>query len=66
MGFLDKLLGRGKQAAGDLAGDSSLKREGAHQEAQGAADERAGQFEELAQTEREDAARHAAEREGES
>jgi len=66
MGFLDKLLGRGKQAAGDLAGDSSLKHEGAHQEAQGAAEERAGNLEELAQTEREDAARHAAERKTET
>lgn len=66
MGFLDKLLGRGKKAAGDLAGDSSLRREGAHQEAQGTADDRAGKLEDAAQTEREDAARHAAERERES
>ena len=28
MGLLDKLLGRGKKAAGDLTGDSSMKREG--------------------------------------
>ena len=41
MGLLDKLLGRGKKAAGDLTGDSSLRREGMHQEAQGAAEERA-------------------------
>src|SRR5918912_2681605 len=28
MGWLDKLLGRGKKAAGDMTGDSSLRREG--------------------------------------
>ena len=28
MSFLDKLLGRGKKAAGDLTGDSSMTREG--------------------------------------
>ena len=31
MGFLDRLLGRGKKAAGDLMGDSSMRREGAAQ-----------------------------------
>lgn len=65
MGLLDKLLGRGKKAAGDLAGDSSLRREGMHQEAQGAAEERAASHEEKAQAERADAARHEAEREAE-
>lgn len=48
MGLLDKLLGRSKQAAGDLMGDSSLRREGAHQERAGNAAERAEQHEELA------------------
>ena len=28
MGWLDKLMGRSKQAAGDLTDDDSLKREG--------------------------------------
>jgi uncharacterized protein YjbJ (UPF0337 family) len=56
MGFLDKLLGRGKKAAGDLTGDSSLRREGAHQEQAGAAEERAETHEELAQEERTEAA----------
>src|SRR6266511_1695423 len=37
MGLLDRLLGRGKKAAGDLAGDASLQHEGAAQERQGAA-----------------------------
>ncbi|MGH3002229.1 MAG: hypothetical protein ACRDM1_06140 [Gaiellaceae bacterium] len=63
MGLLDKLLGRGKQAAGDMAGDSSLRREGMHQEAEGAAADRASSHEDLAQAEREQAAEHHAERE---
>jgi uncharacterized protein YjbJ (UPF0337 family) len=52
MGFLDKLLGRSKQAAGDLAGDSSLKSEGAHQEQKGVAEDRAEAAEDVAQAER--------------
>ena len=58
MGLLDKLLGRTKKAAGDMMGDSSLRREGAHQEAAGAAEERAGEHESMAQEERERAAEH--------
>ena len=63
MSWLDKLLGRGKQAAGDVTGDSSLRSEGVHQEQEGAAKERAEQHEELAQEERDRAAVHRAERE---
>lgn len=63
MGLLDKLLGRGKKAAGDLAGDSSLRREGAAQERQGAAEERASTHEEMAQEQRDQAAQARAERE---
>ena len=48
MGLLDKLLGRGKQAAGDLTGDSSLRKEGVHQERAGNAADRADRHEELA------------------
>ena len=66
MGLLDKLLGRTKQAAGDMTGDSSLKREGVHQEAEGAADDRASEHEAAAQVEREDAAVHHAERENDA
>jgi uncharacterized protein YjbJ (UPF0337 family) len=66
MGLLDKLLGRGKKAAGDLTGDASLRREGAHQEGEGAAEDRAGQYEERAQEERAEAARHEAARETET
>ena len=53
MGLLDKILGRGKKAAGDLTGDASLHREGVHQERAGAAEDRAAQHEELAQEARE-------------
>jgi uncharacterized protein YjbJ (UPF0337 family) len=48
MGILDKLLGRGKKAAGDLTGDASLRREGMHQEHGAIAEERAGAAEEEA------------------
>jgi uncharacterized protein YjbJ (UPF0337 family) len=64
MGWLDKLLGRGKKAAGDMTGDSSMKREGMHQEQEAMASERAESAEEMAQEERERAAQHEAEREG--
>jgi uncharacterized protein YjbJ (UPF0337 family) len=64
MGLLDKLLGRGKKAAGDLTGDASMRREGAAQERQGAAEERAETHEEMAQEQRDQAARARAEREG--
>jgi uncharacterized protein YjbJ (UPF0337 family) len=63
MGFMDKLLGRGKKAAGDMTGDSSMQREGMHQEQQGMAEDRAKSAEETAQAERESAAEHKAERE---
>jgi len=63
MSFLDKLLGRGKKAAGDMMGDSSMKREGMHQEQESRASERADSAEEMAQKERERAAEHHAERE---
>ena len=63
MGLLDKLLGRGKKAAGDLTGDSSLRREGMHQEREGMAEDRAAQHEQMAQENRERAAQERAERE---
>lgn len=62
MGFLDKLLGRGKKAAGDMMGDRSMRREGMHQEQEGMAEDRAASAEEMAQEERERAAEHRAER----
>jgi uncharacterized protein YjbJ (UPF0337 family) len=62
MGFLDKLLGRGKKAAGDLTGDTSMRRDGMHQEQEGMAEDRAASAEQMAQEERERAAEHRAER----
>lgn len=35
MGILDKLTGRAKQAAGDLADDSGLRRQGKREERKG-------------------------------
>jgi uncharacterized protein YjbJ (UPF0337 family) len=61
--FWDKLLGRGKKAAGDVTGDSSLRSEGVHQEQEAAAEERASTAEERAQEAREEAAEHHTQRE---
>lgn len=63
MGLLDKLLGRGKKAAGDLTGDRSMRAEGMHQEREASAQERAAEHEELAQESRETAAEESAKRE---
>ena len=62
MGLLDRLLGRGKKAAGDLTNDAGLRREGEHQEAEGISEERAERLEDQAHEERESAAEHHAER----
>ena len=63
MGWLDKLLGRTKKAACDVMGDSSMHREGEHQEQAAAATDRAESFESMAQEERTDAAEHQARQE---
>ena len=55
MGFLDKLLGRGKKAAGDTMGGSSMREE-MHHEHKGMAEESAAGHEEAAQEEHEGAA----------
>lgn len=39
MGILDKLTGRAKKAAGDLADDSSLRKEGRQEEKKGEKEE---------------------------
>ena len=39
MGILDKITGKTKQAAGDITGDSSLRREGRDEERKGEAKE---------------------------
>ena len=56
MGLLDRLLGRTKQAAGDVVGDSTLRDEGVHQERAGDAEDRAQLHEEQAQEARNEAA----------
>jgi uncharacterized protein YjbJ (UPF0337 family) len=66
MSFLDRLLGRAKKSTGDVTGDSSMAREGMHQEQEAMAKERAEQAEEMAQQERERAAEHQAERSSDS
>lgn len=53
MGFWDRLMGRGKKAAGDVADDPSLRREGMHQEQKARAEDRAESAEQVAQEERE-------------
>jgi uncharacterized protein YjbJ (UPF0337 family) len=63
MGFLDKLLGRGKKATGDVKGDASMRAEGAAQEAQADAEDRAADFENKAQDARDQAAQARADRE---
>jgi len=63
MGFLDKLLGRGKKATGDVKGDASMRAEGAAQEAQAEAEDRAADFENKAQDARDQAAQAQADRE---
>ena len=63
MGLLDRLLGRGKKAAGDTMGNSSMRREGAAQEREGAAEGRAQQHEDMAQEQRDQAAEAHADRE---
>jgi uncharacterized protein YjbJ (UPF0337 family) len=63
MGFLDKLLGRGKKATGDMKGDASMRAEGAAQERQADAEDRAADLENKAQDAREQAAQAQAKRE---
>jgi uncharacterized protein YjbJ (UPF0337 family) len=48
MGIVDKLTGRVKQAAGDLADDASLRREGRQEERKGEAKEELGDAQEKA------------------
>jgi uncharacterized protein YjbJ (UPF0337 family) len=62
MGFLDKLLGRTKKAAGDMTGDSSMGHEGMPQEQEGMAEDRAQSAEQMSPAEREGPAEHRPER----
>ena len=52
MGWLDKIMGRGKRAAGEATDSPAMREEGRHQEAAGAAEDRDSQHEEIAQEER--------------
>jgi uncharacterized protein YjbJ (UPF0337 family) len=49
MSILDKITGRAKKAAGDLAGDGSLRREGAQEERKGEAKEELARADERAE-----------------
>jgi len=59
MSILDKITGRAKKAAGDLAGDSGLQREGRQEERKGEAKDELARAEENV----EDKAAEVAERE---
>jgi uncharacterized protein YjbJ (UPF0337 family) len=48
MGIIDKVTGRAKQAAGDIADDASLKREGRNEERKGDAKEELGRAQDKA------------------
>jgi uncharacterized protein YjbJ (UPF0337 family) len=49
MGITDKITGRVKQAAGDLADDASLRREGKNEERKGEAKEQLSSAQEKAE-----------------
>jgi uncharacterized protein YjbJ (UPF0337 family) len=48
VGLLDKLTGRAKKAAGDLADDASLRRQGRREEEKGEKKEQLGEAQEKA------------------
>jgi uncharacterized protein YjbJ (UPF0337 family) len=66
VGFFDRLFGRGKQTAGEVADDESMQREGAHQELKGQAEDRADEADQAAQDAREDAAKQSAQQDAEA
>ena len=51
MSIFDKITGKAKQAAGDVTGDGSLRRQGKKEEAKGKAKERLDSAEERADEE---------------
>lgn len=57
MGITDKITGRAKQAAGDLADDDGLKNQGEKEERKEDARDEASQAEDEASAKREEAAR---------
>jgi uncharacterized protein YjbJ (UPF0337 family) len=56
MSILDKLTGRAKQAAGDLADDAGLRREGKREERKGEKKEELGEAQEKADRKAEEVA----------
>ena len=56
MGITDKVTGRIKKAAGDLTGDSSLRRQGSREERKGEAKEELERDQERAQDKAEEVA----------
>jgi len=56
MGILDKITGRAKQAAGDLADDASLRHEGKQEERKGEKKEELGHAQEKADEKAEEVA----------
>jgi uncharacterized protein YjbJ (UPF0337 family) len=56
MGILDKITGRTKKAAGDLAGDKRLRDQGAREERKGKAEDQAEEAELRASEKRQEAA----------
>jgi uncharacterized protein YjbJ (UPF0337 family) len=56
MGFLDKLTGRAKKAAGDLTDDASLRREGRQEERKGEAKDELARADERAESKAEEVA----------
>jgi len=63
MGWLDKLMGKGKQAAGDATDSPSLRDEGRHQETAGHASDSAASHEKQASEMRDRAAEERAKQE---
>jgi len=56
MGFLDKITGRAKKAAGDLTDDASLRREGRQEERKGEAKDELSRADERAEAKAEEVA----------
>jgi uncharacterized protein YjbJ (UPF0337 family) len=56
MGILDKITGRAKKAAGDLADDPSLRRKGSQEERKGEAKEQLSEAHEKADAKAEEVA----------
>jgi uncharacterized protein YjbJ (UPF0337 family) len=56
MSIIDKITGRAKKAAGDIAGDASLHREGRQEERKGEAKEELGRTQEKADRKAEEVA----------